>query len=121
MIADLEWSYYRQPAEGRESTLEVFIQLGLHDELYARLGKAVTDTLRAEAVLESKKHNEYPWSLVCEECLHVLTDTYDTWEAADKQRTHLLYTLHDTEEGNSKCIYTLKIMPSHIARSYAGK
>lgn len=120
MIAELEWSYYKKPMHDRPSTLEVFIQLGMHNSIYARLNTAVTDTYRAQAVLESKKHNTQPWSLVCEECLHVLAGTYDTWEEADKHRTVLEYT-QDTDEAVEKCVYTLTIMPAHVARSYTGK
>jgi len=119
MIADLEWSYYKKPMHDRPSTLEVFIQLGMRNEIYTRLRQAVTDTFRAQRVLESKKHNVYPWSLVCEECLHVLTATYDTWEAADKQRTQLQYQPHEyVSEASEKCIATLTIMPTHVAQSY---
>ena len=119
MIADLEWSYYKKPMHDRPSTLEVFIQLGMHNEIYTRLRQAVTDTFRAQRVLESKKHNVYPWSLVCEECLHILTGTYDTWEAADKQRTQLQYQPHEyVSEASEKCIATLTIMPTHVAQSY---
>lgn len=117
MIAELEWSYYKKPMHDRPSTLEVFIQLGMYGEIYTRLRQAVTDTFRAQAVLESKKHNTQPWSLVCEECLHVLTGTFDTWEEADKHRTVLEYT-QDTDEAVEKCVYTLTIMPAHVARTY---
>ena len=119
MIADLEWSYYKKPMHDRPSTLEVFIQLGMHNEIYSRLSQAITDTYRAQRVLESKKHNTYPWSLVCEECLHMLTGTYDTWEEADKRRTVLQYQPHEyVSEASEKCIATLTIMPAHVARSY---
>jgi hypothetical protein len=119
MIADLEWSYYRQSVDNRASTLEVFIQLGMHNTIYTRLRQAVTDTYRAQRVLDSKKHNIYPWSLVCEECLHVLTGTHDTWEEADVQRTQMQYQPHEyVSEASEKCIATLTIMPAHVAQSY---
>lgn len=118
MVADLEWSYYRQSVHERPSTFEVFIELGLYNDLLTRLQRAITDTHRAQRVLESKKHNVYPWSLVCEDCLHVLTGTYDTWEEADNKRTALTYDLGTAVP--EKCVYTLKIMPTHVSQSYTG-
>lgn len=120
MIADLEWSYYKKPMHDRPSTLEMFIQLGMHNEIYTRLRQAVTDTFRAQRVLASTKHNANPWSLVCEECLYVLTITFDTWEAADKHRALLQQEEPSSVDALAKCPYTLTIMPTHVARGYTG-
>lgn len=115
-LAEIEWAYYKHAPDDRPSTLEVFIELGMHDQIVCRLRDAIRVARDAMELLQGQKYNSHTWSLVCEDCRYVLEIPYTTWMSADKARAALMLGGHDEANIATQCAYTLKIMPTNVAR-----
>lgn len=116
-LAEIEWAYYKHAPDDRPSTLEVFIELGMHAQIVARLRDAIRVTRDAMEILQGQKYNTHTWSLVCEDCRYVLETPYTTWMSANKARnTMLLDGWGEETKPDTDCVLTLKIMPTNVAR-----
>jgi len=116
-VGEIEWSYYRQSQTEIPSMCDTLIELGMHDQLLARLKQAMTDTREAMRILTSKKHNQHTWSLVCEECRYVCGDPYETWSEADTARNQHIATCEQELYTDVRlCVYTLTIVPTYVAQ-----
>jgi len=110
VLEDLGWAQYGDSADGRRGTLEVLVNLGLHDALFSRLSTAVSDTYRAQEILHSNKYNTCNWTLVCKDCYYVFTENHETWQQADERREELMRTPDKTQCDADRLV----ILPAHV-------